>query len=56
MGATLSPVKVADRWWASAPLTSRIGKLNAANSDKFVAGGYDLTAPNLQAVKDGHAT
>ena len=38
-----------------APDVASLGKLNAANSDKFVAGGYDLTAPNLQAVKDGHA-
>ena len=38
-----------------APDIASLGKLNAANSDKFVAGGYDLTAPNLQAVKDGHA-
>ena len=26
-----------------------------ANGDKFVAGGYDLTADNLAAIKDGHA-
>jgi ABC-type sugar transport system substrate-binding protein len=38
-----------------APDIASLGKLDAANSDKFVAGGYDLTAPNLQAVKDGHA-
>jgi ABC-type sugar transport system substrate-binding protein len=38
-----------------APDIASLGKLNAANSDKFVAGGYDLTAPNLQAVKDGRA-
>jgi ABC-type sugar transport system substrate-binding protein len=38
-----------------APDIASLGKLNVANSDKFVAGGYDLTAPNLQAVKDGHA-
>ena len=38
-----------------APDVASLGKLNAANADKFVAGGYDLTAPNLQAVKDGHA-
>ena len=31
------------------------GKLNAANGDKFIAGGYDLTPQNLKAVKDGHA-
>jgi ABC-type sugar transport system substrate-binding protein len=38
-----------------APDVASLGKLNAANADKFVAGGYDLTAQNLQAVKDGHA-
>jgi ABC-type sugar transport system substrate-binding protein len=38
-----------------APDVASLGKLNAANADKFVAGGYDLTAPNLQAIKDGHA-
>ncbi len=38
-----------------APDVASLGKLNADNADKFVAGGYDLTAPNLQAVKDGHA-
>jgi ABC-type sugar transport system substrate-binding protein len=38
-----------------APDVASLGKLNAANSDKFVAGGYDLTAQNLQAVKNGHA-
>ena len=38
-----------------APDVASLGKLNAANGDKFVAGGYDLTAQNLQAVKDGHA-
>jgi ABC-type sugar transport system substrate-binding protein len=38
-----------------APDVASLGKLNAANADKFVAGGYDLTGPNLQAIKDGHA-
>ena len=38
-----------------APDVASLGKLNAANGDKFVAGGYDLTGQNLQAVKDGHA-
>ncbi len=38
-----------------APDVASLGKLNAGNGDKFVAGGYDLTGPNLQAVKDGHA-
>ena len=38
-----------------APDIASLGKLNAANGDKFVAGGYDLTEPNLQAIKDGHA-
>ncbi|HET7717706.1 MAG TPA: substrate-binding domain-containing protein [Bauldia sp.] len=38
-----------------APDVASLGKLNAANGDKFVAGGYDLTEPNLKAIKDGHA-
>ena len=38
-----------------APDVASLGKLNAANGDKFVAGGYDLTAENLKAIKDGHA-
>jgi ABC-type sugar transport system substrate-binding protein len=38
-----------------APDVASLGKLSAANADKFVGGGYDLTAQNLQAVKDGHA-
>ncbi len=38
-----------------APDVASLGKLNAANGDKFLAGGYDLTGQNLQAVKDGHA-
>jgi ABC-type sugar transport system substrate-binding protein len=38
-----------------APDVASLGKLNAANGDKFIAGGYDLTAQNLKAVKDGHA-
>jgi ABC-type sugar transport system substrate-binding protein len=38
-----------------APDVASLGKLNAANGDKVLAGGYDLTGQNLQAVKDGHA-
>ena len=38
-----------------APDVASLGKLNAANGDKFVAGGYDLTEQNLEAIKDGHA-
>jgi ABC-type sugar transport system substrate-binding protein len=38
-----------------APDVASLGKLNAANGDKFVAGGYDMTPQNLKAVKDGHA-
>jgi ABC-type sugar transport system substrate-binding protein len=38
-----------------APDVTSLGKLNAANGDKFVAGGYDLTELNLKAIKDGHA-
>lgn len=38
-----------------APDITSLGKLNAANGDKFVAGGYDLTELNLKAVKEGHA-
>ena len=38
-----------------APDVASLGKLNAANGDKFVAGGYDLTAENLAAVKANHA-
>jgi ABC-type sugar transport system substrate-binding protein len=38
-----------------APDIASLGKLNAANGDKFVAGGYDLTAENLAAIKGGHA-
>ncbi|TPI44388.1 sugar ABC transporter substrate-binding protein [Mesorhizobium sp. B3-1-6] len=38
-----------------APDVTSLGKLNAANGDKFVAGGYDLTELNLKAVKEGHA-
>jgi ABC-type sugar transport system substrate-binding protein len=38
-----------------APDVASLGKLNAANGDKFIAGGYDLTPQNLKAVKDGHA-
>lgn len=38
-----------------APDVASLGKLNAANGDKFIAGGYDLTEQNLKAIKDGHA-
>jgi ABC-type sugar transport system substrate-binding protein len=38
-----------------APDVASLGKLNAANGDKFVAGGYDLTEQNLAAIKGGHA-
>jgi ABC-type sugar transport system substrate-binding protein len=38
-----------------APDVASLGKLNAAHGDKFVAGGYDLTAENLAAIKNGHA-
>jgi ABC-type sugar transport system substrate-binding protein len=38
-----------------APDVASLGKLNAANGDKFVAGGYDMTPLNLKAIKDGHA-
>ena len=38
-----------------APDAASLGKLNAANGDKFLAGGYDLTAENLAAIKGGHA-
>jgi ABC-type sugar transport system substrate-binding protein len=38
-----------------APDIASLGKLNAANGDKFVAGGYDLTEENLAAIKGGHA-
>jgi ABC-type sugar transport system substrate-binding protein len=38
-----------------APDVPSLGKLNAANGDKFVAGGYDLTEEALAAIKGGHA-
>jgi ABC-type sugar transport system substrate-binding protein len=38
-----------------APDVASLGKLNAANGDKFIAGGYDLTQLNLQAIRDNHA-
>ena len=38
-----------------APDVTSLGKLNAANGDKFVAGGYDMTELNLKAIKEGHA-
>jgi len=38
-----------------APDVESLGKLNGANGDKFIAGGYDLTEGNLAAIKGGHA-
>ncbi len=38
-----------------APDITSLGKLNAANGDKFVAGGYDMTELNLKAIEEGHA-
>jgi len=38
-----------------APDITSLGQLNAANGDKFVAGGYDMTELNLKAIEDGHA-
>ncbi len=38
-----------------APDVASLGKLNAANGDKFLAGGYDMTEENLAAIKGGHA-
>ena len=39
-----------------APDIASLGKLQAANARQpFVAGGYDLTAENLAAIKDGNA-
>ncbi len=38
-----------------APDIASLGKLNAANGDKFTAGGYDLTSENLAAIKGKHA-
>lgn len=38
-----------------APDVASLGKLNAEHGDKFTAGGYDLTAENLAAIKNGHA-
>jgi ABC-type sugar transport system substrate-binding protein len=38
-----------------APDVASLGKLNAANGDKFIAGGYDMTEENLAAIKGGHA-
>ncbi|HXU57420.1 MAG TPA: sugar ABC transporter substrate-binding protein [Verrucomicrobiae bacterium] len=38
-----------------APDVASLGKLNSANGDKFIAGGYDLTPLNLAAIKDNHA-
>jgi ABC-type sugar transport system substrate-binding protein len=38
-----------------APDITSLGKLNAANGDKFIAGGYDMTELNLKAIKEGHA-
>lgn len=38
-----------------APDLESLGKVNAANGDKYVAGGSDLTTQNLNAIKGGHA-
>jgi ABC-type sugar transport system substrate-binding protein len=38
-----------------APDVASLGKLNAANGDKLVTGGYDLTAGNLKQIQEGHA-
>jgi ABC-type sugar transport system substrate-binding protein len=38
-----------------APDVASLGKLNGANGDKFIGGGYDLTEQNLAAIKGGHA-
>lgn len=38
-----------------APDVASLGKLNAQNGDKIVAGGYDTTAENLAAISRGHA-
>lgn len=38
-----------------APDLASLGKVNAANGDRYVAGGSDLTTQNLNAIKEGHA-
>lgn len=38
-----------------APDIASLGKVNEANGDRFVAGGYDLTEDNLKAIQEGHA-
>lgn len=38
-----------------APDVASLGKLNEANGDTFIAGGYDLTEANLTAIGKGHA-
>ncbi len=38
-----------------APDITSLGQLNAANGDKFIAGGYDMTELNLRAIEEGHA-
>ena len=38
-----------------APDVTSLGKLNEANGNTFIAGGYDLTESNLTAIGDGHA-
>ncbi|MEJ7748274.1 MAG: substrate-binding domain-containing protein [Candidatus Limnocylindrales bacterium] len=37
-----------------APDPENLGKLNAANGDKFVMGGGDFTPGNMKAIADGH--
>ncbi len=38
-----------------APDIASLGQLNEEFGDTFIAGGYDLTEDNLNAIKDGHA-
>jgi len=38
-----------------APDVESLGNLNEASGTSFVAGGYDLTEGNLQAIQDGNA-
>lgn len=38
-----------------APDVESLGKLNEANGDRLVMGGYDLTEGNLKAIQEGHA-
>jgi ABC-type sugar transport system substrate-binding protein len=38
-----------------APDLASLGKVNADNDDQYIAGGSDLTTPNLDAIREGHA-